>query len=72
MHFGKIAGISKPVSRSMLGTTWFNTSRPDFSGSLLARFFALGVTALDTAHLYGGGEAEQAVGQWITRQGVRA
>ena len=44
MHFGKIAGISKPISRLMLGGT-----------------------ALDTAHLYGGGEAEQADGQWITR-----
>ena len=58
MHFGKIAGISKPVSRLMLGTLWFNTSRPEFSGTLLERFVALGGTAFDTAHLYGGGEAE--------------
>ena len=72
MHFGKIAGVSKPVSRLMLGTIWFNTSRPEFSGPLLERLVALGGTALDTAHLYGGGEAEQADGQWITRQGVRA
>ena len=71
MHFGEIAGVGKPVSRLMLGTMWFNKSRPEFSGPLLERFFALGGTALDTAHLYGRGEAEKVVGEWIARQGVR-
>lgn len=41
------------------------------SFALLDRAFELGLTALDTAHVYGGGECERVVGRWCRSRGVR-
>jgi aryl-alcohol dehydrogenase-like predicted oxidoreductase len=41
------------------------------SFAILDRAFELGLTALDTAHIYGGGECERVVGRWSRARGVR-
>jgi aryl-alcohol dehydrogenase-like predicted oxidoreductase len=60
-----IAGVSKPISRLVLGTMIINTKEKDKSFQLLDDAFSLGCTTLDCAHVYGGGDSERAVGRWM-------
>ena len=39
----------------------------DVTNALLDAFVAAGGTCLDTAHIYGGGKSERAVGNWLNR-----
>ena len=71
MLYSKIPGIDKPVSRLVLGTMWINTKNPDTAFPVLDAFYAAGGNCLDTAHGYGGGDNERAVGQWINERGLR-
>lgn len=66
-----IAELDKPISRLALGTGYFtNTDRDTWFG-LLDCFCELGGTTIDCARLYGGGVAEQVLGEWLTARGVR-
>ncbi len=71
MEFAKIPGIDKPVSRLVLGTMIINTGNYEFSAGLLDDCLALGCNTLDTAHVYGGGNSERAIGQWMEERGNR-
>ena len=71
MLYSKIPGIDKPVSRLVLGTMWINTKTLDTAFPVLDAFYAAGGNCLDTAHGYGGGDNERAVGQWINERGLR-
>ena len=71
MLYSKIPGIDKPVSRLVLGTMWINTKNPDTAFPVLDAFHAAGGNCLDTAHGYGRGDNERAVGQWINERGLR-
>ena len=71
MLFSNIPGIDKPVSRLVLGTMWINTKTLDTAFPVLDAFYAAGGNCLDTAHGYGGGDNERAVGQWINERGLR-
>ena len=71
MHYGEVPGVGKPVSRLVLGTMIVNTSDYERSAALLDDFVELGGTALDTAHVYGGGNSERAIGQWMADRGNR-
>ena len=71
MLYSNIPGIDKPVSRLVLGTMWINTQTLEDAYPVLDAFHAAGGNCLDTAHGYGRGDNERAVGQWINERGLR-
>lgn len=71
MQYGKIAGIEKPVSRLVQGTVMISSAKRDESYALLDGVFEAGCTCFDTAHIYGGGDNERTVGDWIRTRGIR-
>ena len=71
MKFGTVAGIDKPVSRVVMGTMIITAREMDRSLALLDAAVAEGYNALDGAHIYGGGESERAMGQWMQSRNCR-
>ncbi|HNP70739.1 MAG TPA: aldo/keto reductase [Kouleothrix sp.] len=71
MNYGTIPGVSKPVARVVQGTIMLRTSERERSFDLLDAVFAQGGTTFDTAHTYGQGDVERALGAWIGARGVR-
>lgn len=71
MHYSTIPGIAKPVSRLILGTMIISAQEKERSFALLDAVLALGGNALDTAHVYAGGNSERGIGQWMQARGNR-
>jgi aryl-alcohol dehydrogenase-like predicted oxidoreductase len=71
MKSGSIPGVEKPVSRLAQGTMMIGTSEKDRSFALLDSIFELGGNMFDTAHVYGGGDCERCLGEWINNRGIR-
>ncbi len=71
MTYGSVTGVDKPVSRLVQGTVMISPDRQDTSFALLDAVYAHGGRAFDTAHNYGMGKAERALGAWIANRGVR-
>lgn len=71
MQYGKLAGVDKPISRIVHGTIMANSKELEKSFELLDAALEAGITTFDTAHVYGGGDNERTVGQWIHDRGVR-
>jgi predicted dehydrogenase/aryl-alcohol dehydrogenase-like predicted oxidoreductase len=69
MTYEAIEGVSKPVSRLILGCD----NQEDFghAGVVFDAYFECGGNAFDTAWLYGGGLQERLLGQWLRSRGVR-
>jgi aryl-alcohol dehydrogenase-like predicted oxidoreductase len=66
-----IPGIEKPASRIVLGSMIVHTERLAESMQLLDDALALGINTIDTAHVYGGGNSERAIGEWMAQRGNR-
>mgnify|MGYP005847480031 CR=1 FL=1 len=71
MRYGHIPGIDKPISRLAQGTIMVRSADLENSFRLLDDIFALGCTTFDTAHVYGRGDNERTVGQWVNTRGIR-
>lgn len=71
MQYGHIAGVSKPVSRLVQGTIMLTSKDIAYSFNLLDQVFEAGITTFDTGHIYGGGDCERVLGQWLEARGVR-
>ena len=73
MRYIEIAGVEKPVSVIGLGTTStiFTPSGDDQVAELIDAFLAAGGNCIDTAHIYGFGESERALGRWLEMSGRR-
>ena len=71
MQYGAIRGVDKPVSRLVLGTMIVTSQEMERSFALLDAAFEHGCTALDTAHVYAGGNSERGIGQWMQERGNR-
>jgi aryl-alcohol dehydrogenase-like predicted oxidoreductase len=71
MQYKNIAGVNKPVSRIVQGTTGINSKELDASFALLDAAFEAGINTVDTAHHYGAGDCERTVGRWIRERGIR-
>lgn len=65
MQYGNIAGVKKPVSRLIQGNTMISEQDLDYAFQLLDDVFELGCNAFDTAHIYGNGSCERALGKWM-------
>jgi Predicted oxidoreductases (related to aryl-alcohol dehydrogenases) len=71
MKYGSVPGVEKQVSRLVQGTVPISTKKLDESFALLDAVVAQGGNAFDTAHVYGGGDNERALGQWMKDRGNR-
>src|SRR5687767_8624516 len=71
MHYVEIAGVSRPLSRLALGTMMFSKVAEPEAFDVLDAFYERGGNTFDTAHIYGMGACERALGRWIAQHGVR-
>jgi aryl-alcohol dehydrogenase-like predicted oxidoreductase len=71
MPYAHIPGINKPVARLAQGTLMIGASEREKGFALLDEIFELGGNTFDTAHHYGHGANERAMGQWVRERGVR-
>ena len=65
----KIPGVDQEISQLILGTMMYSPGDYDHSTSMLDTFFEAGGNALDTAHIYGGGNSEKLIGLWMKERG---
>lgn len=72
MKFGNVPGLAKTVSRVVMGTMLEDAVilRPH-AHALFDGFFERGGNAFDAARIYGGGESDAALGQWLKNRGIR-
>jgi aryl-alcohol dehydrogenase-like predicted oxidoreductase len=78
MQYGRIAGVDKPVSRILQGTSlqgppeMLKAARDfPYMLDLYDGCSELGVTTFDTGHNYWGGNAERSLGEWMQSRGNR-
>lgn len=71
MQYGHISGIEKEISRLIQGTVMVSSKQYEESCRLLDGIFELGANCFDTAHVYGGGDNERTVGDWVRERGIR-
>jgi len=71
MLYGEVAGLTRPVSRLVQGSMALTSEHLDLSFSLLDSVFEHGCNTFDTAHIYGGGDCERVLGQWMEARGNR-
>ena len=70
MRYGQLPGITKPVSRLVLGVD--NQRTWPLAAVMLDDFFERGGNCFDSAFIYGSGECEKILGQWIATRDVRS
>ena len=58
----------EPFSRLVLGTFALTTAGLERDSEVLDEYVRLGGNAIDTAAVYGGGDAERALGEWLERR----
>lgn len=72
MSTATLPGLDKPVSRLVQGTAMVNEKNYEATGrAILDAAWEAGFTAFDTAHVYGGGGNERALGRWMRERGNR-
>jgi aryl-alcohol dehydrogenase-like predicted oxidoreductase len=71
MHFIDVSGVKHPLSRLALGTVLFSAVSEEQADDVLDAFVAGGGTTFDTAHGYGRGASERALGRWLVHNGKR-
>ena len=71
MVYGQIEGLDKPLARVIQGTIMLRREDRDAGFALMDGVFAQGGTAYDTAHGYGGGDADRVLGMWMEARGNR-
>ncbi|MCP4644224.1 MAG: aldo/keto reductase [bacterium] len=71
MRYGLVPGLKKRVSRLVQGTMYLSGEEVDEGLTLLDTALDLGCNTFDCAHIYGGGDCERVVGQWLESRGVR-
>lgn len=69
MPYGKISGISKKISRLVMGTD--NQTTIGHATAMFDDFFSRGGNCFDSAHIYGGGRLETLFGQWQRNRNIR-
>lgn len=69
MRYGTIPGVERPLSRLVMGVD--NQRTLPHAAVMFDDFFERGGNAFDTAWIYGGGQCERILGQWVRERGVR-
>ena len=70
MEYGRIEGMDKKISRILQGTMMLREDDLQGSFDLLDGVWVLGVTGFDGAYIYGGGQCERVLGQWLDERGL--
>jgi len=71
MKYITIPGQERKISQLILGTDYYSPEIIDRISEIMDEFVALGGNTLDTAHVYGGGKSETAIGMWLSKPGNR-
>lgn len=71
MKYGLIPGVDKKASHVAQGCVMLNTRDLDGSMRLLDAAYEAGINTFDSAHIYGGGECDRALGRWVAQRGLR-
>ncbi len=69
MTYGTIPGVTKPVSRLVIGVD--NQRTMPHLAVMLDDFYEKGGNTFDTAFIYANGLCERLLGQWVKNRGVR-
>lgn len=70
MKYGRIDGLDKPISRLVMGGD--NQPNLPHASIMFDDFYERGGNCFDVAWVYGRGEREKLLGQWISNRGIRA
>ena len=70
MEYGTIEGMDKKTSRILHGTIMLREDDLQGGFDLLDGVWALGVNGFDSAYIYGGGQCERVLGQWLDERGL--
>lgn len=71
MEYGNVGGLDASPSRIVQGTMMLSMEFLDEGLRLCDAAFEAGCNTFDTAHVYGGGDCERVLGEWINRRGIR-
>ena len=71
MEYGNVPGLGAPLSRIVQGTMMLSMEFLDEGLCLCDAVFEAGCNTFDTAHVYGGGDCERVLGEWIKTRGIR-
>jgi predicted dehydrogenase/aryl-alcohol dehydrogenase-like predicted oxidoreductase len=69
MSYGRIEGVDKQVSRLVMGVV--HRGKMLYSAVMYDDYFERGGNCFDNAYVYGAGECERILGQWIRNRGIR-
>jgi aryl-alcohol dehydrogenase-like predicted oxidoreductase len=72
VRYLEIPGIDRPISRLVIGSTWFGRVPYEDVARVLDRWIELGGNAIDTAENYGRGASELAIGRWLRERALGA
>ena len=71
MDYFDIPGLSLPVSNLVMGSVSFFLKDQQRSNERLDAYVESGGNIVDTGRIYGGGESEWAIGNWLASRGIR-
>jgi aryl-alcohol dehydrogenase-like predicted oxidoreductase len=71
MEYATLDGIPAKLSRIVQGSVMISSDDQDAANALLDAVYEHGGRTFDTAHGYGGGKSERALGAWLTSRGIR-
>ncbi len=71
MEYATLDGIPAKLSRIVQGTVMISPDDQDAANTLLDAVYEHGGRTFDTAHGYGGGKSERAIGAWLESRGIR-
>jgi len=66
-----VSGVDKTVSQLAMGTAWCTPANEPDCQPVFDAFIELGGTTFDSGRIYGGGESERVLGDWVRRRGLR-
>ncbi|WP_307326374.1 aldo/keto reductase [Evansella vedderi] len=66
-----IKGLDKQVSTLIQGSDYFNPDIQEKVNAVLDNFMRIGGNTIDTAHVYGRGQSEIAIGNWLKERNNR-
>lgn len=70
LRYVDFPGVGR-LSQLVMGCIMIHPEKMDYSSELLDTYVELGGNTFDTAHIYGLGNSERALGEWIRRRGNR-
>lgn len=71
MQYGKLPGLDKPISRLLMGVDNQRLDQFSHAAAMFDDYFERGGNTFDSAYVYGGGQCERALGQWVKSRNLR-